>query len=78
MEPFNQFSLEVTKWLQENYFQLDPLFEAVSFAVRFEVYLVIIPLIYWCLEKRLGRSPDEGDAVVYSFDNDGDLGIMVM
>ncbi len=56
MEPFNQFSLEVTKWLQENYSQLDPLFEAVSFAVRFEVYLVIIPLIYWCLEKRLGRS----------------------
>lgn len=56
MEPFNQFSLEVTKWLQENYSQLDPLFKAVSFAVRFDVYLALIPLVFWCLEKRLGRS----------------------
>ncbi|MGB3713421.1 MAG: phosphatase PAP2 family protein [Candidatus Promineifilaceae bacterium] len=56
MEPFGEFSLEVTKWLQENYSQLDPLFETVSSFVRFEVYLAIIPLIYWSLEKRLGRS----------------------
>ncbi len=56
MEPFNQFSLEVTKWLQENYSSLEPLFEAVSASVRFEVYLAIIPLVYWSLEKRLGRS----------------------
>lgn len=56
MEPFSEFSLEATKWLQENYSQLNPLFEAVSSFVRFEVYLAIIPLIYWSLEKRLGRS----------------------
>jgi len=56
MEPFNQFSLEVTKWLQENYSLLEPLFEAVSASIRFEVYLAIIPLVYWSLEKRLGRS----------------------
>lgn len=56
MEPINEFSLELTKWLQENYSQLDPLFDAVSSFVRFEVYLAIIPLIYWSLEKRLGRS----------------------
>lgn len=56
MEPISQISLEVTEWLQENYSQLDPLFKAVSSFVRFEVYLAIIPLVYWCLEKGLGRS----------------------
>jgi membrane-associated phospholipid phosphatase len=56
MEPISEFSLEVTKWLQENYSQLDPLFVAVSSFVQFEVYLAIIPLVYWSLEKRLGRS----------------------
>ena len=56
MEPLSQFSLEVTRWLQENYAQLDPLFVGVSALVRFEVYLAIIPLVFWSLDKRLGRS----------------------
>jgi membrane-associated phospholipid phosphatase len=56
MESFNEFSLEATKWLQENYAQFEPLFSGVSWLVRFEVYLALIPLVYWCLEKRLGRT----------------------
>jgi membrane-associated phospholipid phosphatase len=56
MEPISQISLDVTIWLQENYSKLEPLFQAVSSFVRFEVYLAIIPLVYWCLEKGLGRS----------------------
>lgn len=56
MDPFSQFSLDATRWLQEHYSQLETFFAAVSSLVRFEVYLAIIPLVYWCIEKRLGRS----------------------
>ena len=56
MDPLSEFSLRTARWLQENYSQLDSLFKTVSFAVSFEFYLVLIPLVYWCLEKRLGRS----------------------
>jgi membrane-associated phospholipid phosphatase len=56
MESFRDFSLEVTRWLQENYPQLESFFLIISQIGRFEFYLAIITLIYWCLEKTLGRS----------------------
>lgn len=56
MEFVRDFSLEVTRWLQENYPQLESFFLVLSGIGRFEFYLAIISLIYWCLEKILGRS----------------------
>ena len=56
MESLRDFSLEVTRWLQENYPQLETYFLLQSGIGRFEFYLAIITLIYWCLDKPLGRS----------------------
>lgn len=56
MESLRDFSLEVTRWLQENYPQLESFFLIISGIGRFEFYLAVITLIYWCIEKTLGRS----------------------
>lgn len=56
MDILGDFSLEVTRWLQENYPQLEPLFFYVTQAGRFEFFLVIITLTYWCIHKSLGRA----------------------
>ena len=56
MEWLTDFSLEATRWLQENYPQLEGFFTSLSVVGRFEIYLMLITLIYWCLNKRLGRS----------------------
>jgi len=56
MDILGDFSVEVTRWLQENYPQFEtPLFY-VTEAGRFEFYLVALTLTYWCLHKRLGRA----------------------
>ena len=55
MEPFFDFGLEVTRWLQAAYPQLVDFFRFVSVLGREEFYLVWLPLIYWCLDKRLGK-----------------------
>ncbi|MGD2050001.1 MAG: phosphatase PAP2 family protein [Chloroflexota bacterium] len=56
MESIRDFSLEVTRWLQENYPQLESFFLILSGIGRFEFYLAIIALIYWSIEKFFGRS----------------------
>lgn len=56
MEILAEFSLELTVWLQDQFPQLEPLVKAFSATGKFEFYLVVITLIYWSLEKRLGRS----------------------
>ncbi len=54
MESLINFSIEVTRWLQENYPQLESFFALMSDIGRFQVYLAVVPLIYWCINKRLG------------------------
>ncbi len=49
-----EFGLEATRWLQMTYPQLTAFMQLVSEFGRFEVYLIILPFIYWCLNKRLG------------------------
>jgi hypothetical protein len=56
MDILGEFSIETTRWLQENYPQLEKLFFYITEAGRFEFYLVIITLTYWCIHKRLGRA----------------------
>jgi membrane-associated phospholipid phosphatase len=56
MEIVRDFSLEVTRWLQENYPQLASFFLILSERGGFEFYLAIITLSYWCIEKVFGRS----------------------
>jgi len=56
MNILGDFSLELTRWLQNNYPQLEPFFRTITQAGQFEFYLVVISLTYWCIHKRLGRA----------------------
>jgi membrane-associated phospholipid phosphatase len=50
-----QFGLETIAWLQATLPQLASFFAVISDLGRFEFYLALIPLIYWCIHKRLGK-----------------------
>ena len=55
MEPLLEFGLETTRWLQNTYPQLEDFFQVVSLFGLEEFYLALLPLIYWCLNKQLGK-----------------------
>ncbi|MDT8305226.1 MAG: phosphatase PAP2 family protein [Anaerolineae bacterium] len=55
MSPLYEAGLEAIRWLQENYPQLDTALAVVSQFGRFEFFLAIVPLIYWCIHKRFGK-----------------------
>jgi membrane-associated phospholipid phosphatase len=54
MEVLTDFGPEFSRWLQENYPQLESLMAFISQLGHFNFYLVAVPLIYWSLNKRLG------------------------
>jgi membrane-associated phospholipid phosphatase len=55
MESLYNFGLETTRWLQTTYPQLADFFRILSELGIEEFYLVLLPLIYWCVHKRLGK-----------------------
>ena len=55
MDALNDFSIEVTRWLQVNYPQWEAVLQFTSELGREEFYLALLPLVYWCLDKRLGK-----------------------
>ncbi len=55
MDNLFETSLEFTRWLQENFPQLEAFFLAISSTGSKELYLAILPLIYWCINKRIGK-----------------------
>ncbi len=55
MDAIFEFGLGVTRWMQSTYPQLTSFFEWVSALGREEFYLAFLPLIYWCLDKKLGK-----------------------
>lgn len=55
MQALFDTSLELTRWLQTHYPGLLGFFKAVSSLGTEEFYFAILPLLYWCLDKRLGR-----------------------
>jgi membrane-associated phospholipid phosphatase len=55
MDELYTISLEFIRWLHSNYPQLTGFMTAVSFFGSENFYLVIMPLIYWSINKRLGR-----------------------
>jgi membrane-associated phospholipid phosphatase len=54
MEPFYEFGITATQWLQTNYPGLEPVMQAFVHFGRFEFYLLLLPLVYWCIDKRRG------------------------
>lgn len=55
MEPVYEFGLEATRWLQAAYPQLVSFLRFISALGEENFYLAILPLIYWSLDKRLGK-----------------------
>jgi len=55
MEPVYEFGLEATRWMQAAYPQLVSFFRLISALGEENFYLAILPLIYWSLDKRLGK-----------------------
>lgn len=55
MNPLLEVGLETTRWLQAHYPQLAGLFKFISTLGLEEFYLALIPLIYWSIDKQLGR-----------------------
>jgi membrane-associated phospholipid phosphatase len=49
-----EFNLEATRWLQESYPQLAGFFSAFTEIGTIEFYLAFLPLLYWCVSKRVG------------------------
>jgi membrane-associated phospholipid phosphatase len=54
MEILLDFGPDISRWLQENFPQLEPIMALITELGSFNFYLVIIPLIYWSLNKQLG------------------------
>lgn len=55
MSPLYEAGLEAIRWLQANYPQLDAALALVSQFGRFEFFLAIVPLLYWCIHKQFGK-----------------------
>lgn len=55
MDVLYDAGLEAIRWLQANYPQLEGVLAFVSQLGRFEFFLALIPLIYWSIDKRLGK-----------------------
>ncbi len=56
MEPLYDLGLQASQWLQTNYPQLEGFFRFMSNLGLEEFYLAIIPLLYWSIDKQLGRN----------------------
>jgi membrane-associated phospholipid phosphatase len=55
MEQLYQFSLDLTIWLQANYPDLLVFFRLISALGEEEFFLILLPAVYWSINKRLGR-----------------------
>ncbi|MFQ5398750.1 MAG: phosphatase PAP2 family protein [Anaerolineae bacterium] len=55
MDSLFTFGIDATRWLQDIYPQLEGFFQFISQLGREEFYLALLPLIYWCLDKRFGK-----------------------
>lgn len=55
MEQLYQLGLNLTTWLQENYPQLLGFMRLISLLGTEQFYLLVLPAVYWSINKRLGR-----------------------
>lgn len=55
MQELYELSLALTIWLQERYPQLLGIMTFISALGGEEFFLIFLPAIYWCVDKRLGR-----------------------
>jgi membrane-associated phospholipid phosphatase len=55
VSPLLESGLELIRWLQANYPQLGDAMNVVSQLGRFEFFLAVVPLLYWCIHKQFGK-----------------------
>lgn len=55
MDPLLELGLNATRWLQETYPQLEGFFQFISTLGLEEFYLALFPLVYWCINKPVGK-----------------------
>lgn len=55
MDPIFEFGLEMTRYLQETFPQLEGFFKFISSLGVEGFYLALLPLIYWCIHKSVGK-----------------------
>ncbi len=55
MESLTDFSMQAIEWLQQTYPGLEGLMIFFTTLGNEEAFLLILPVIYWCINKRLGR-----------------------
>jgi len=55
MDPLLQMGLNATRWLQDNYPQFASFFVFISFLGVEQFYLALFPLVYWCIDKSVGK-----------------------
>ena len=54
MKPFLDWGIEVVLWFQQFSPALDLPFKSLTFLGNLEFFLILMPLIYWCLDRRTG------------------------
>ena len=54
MKPFLDWGIDVVLWFQQFSPALDLPFKSLTFLGDLEFFLICMPLIYWCLDRRLG------------------------
>ncbi len=54
MQPFLDWGIEIVLWFQQFSPTLDLPFKSVTFLGNLEFFLLVMPLIYWCLDRRMG------------------------
>lgn len=55
MDPIYEFGLNMTRYLQTTFPQLEGFFFFISTLGREEFYLALFPLVYWCIHKTMGK-----------------------
>lgn len=55
MDPLLELGLTATRWLQENYPGLEGFLTFISTLGLEEFYLALFPLVYWCINKPVGK-----------------------
>ena len=55
MEQLYELSLAITVWLQQTYPQIVGSMRVISALGSEQAFLLILPAVYWCVDKRIGR-----------------------
>ena len=56
MNDLLQFQVGFTLWLQSINPALDSVFKAINFLQTEEFLLIVLPIVWWCVDKRIGAS----------------------